>query len=189
MLQEWRALLMTLEVTGEFEQPATMNANELAEAEMRIGISLPTSYKEFCQVFGSGILGNGVKIQCPFPGALDLPGSLEGLLDELQLFPSKDLEYDKNLEELLNHSLGFGDDDGANMAIWDLRSYSELDESYDIYWIPNDLLDDDTIYLIGRDFFEFVRDFCLGTKSAEIFPDSTDFLIEPPPQTFFRYRK
>jgi len=39
-----------------------------------------------------------------------------------------------------------------------------------IYWAKIDEFDDN-LYKVGRDFFDFVRDFCLGMKAFELLPE------------------
>jgi len=52
-----------------------------------------------------------------------------------------------------------------------LRSYKKPDDSYDIYWLHYDDFDGE-VYQVGRDFFDFIHDFCLGRKSYSFLPES-----------------
>lgn len=65
--------------------------------------------------------------------------------------------------------------------------FGSLDLSRDIYWVSIDFLEEDRIYQVGRNFFEFVRDFCLGLKSQEVLPESIRPLPSVLGQTFTRF--
>jgi hypothetical protein len=52
-----------VEVLGPQGQQPT--EEDMAEAEMRLGVSLPASYREFCQMIGAGILRDWIRIYAP----------------------------------------------------------------------------------------------------------------------------
>jgi hypothetical protein len=56
MIEEWQELLEQVEVRGDVFE-LTSEA-DLLEFESLTGVILPSKYKEFCQVFGSGEFGN-----------------------------------------------------------------------------------------------------------------------------------
>jgi hypothetical protein len=169
MIQQWQSLLTQLEVINEEQE--IFSAENLSTFEQNTGILLPASYKEYCQVFGTGIFRGIMTIFCPSDSLLEYSAlSIEALQENLELFPSEDTERDSNLRSLLDHSLVFGDDRGANIAVWDLRTYSDIDQSYDIYWVSIDA-DDPVLYRINRDFYEFISDFCIRTTLHEALPD------------------
>jgi hypothetical protein len=91
----------------------------------------------------------------------------------LHLYYLEELE-DMTLESiahLLKGAFVFGEDGGTWIALFDIITYSESDYSCDIYWLKNPDFDGE-IYRVGRNFFEFVCDFCRGAKSYEILPIS-----------------
>ncbi len=92
------------------------------------------------------------------------------------------------LNKLLNHGYPFGDTTNGDRFFWDLTSYNEVDQSYDIYWIP----DENAIHItyIGRDFFEFISEFCLGQKSSKLLPkDYTLNILENQEKIFIGFQK
>lgn len=171
MIEEWESLLNEVEIIqipnygSEF-----WSLQELDKFEDETGIIFPIGYKEFCQVFGTGCFGDFISIYCPhidFSNAL-----LKSIKDEIIEFPA--LEHEKmmskeSLINLLDFGFVFGGESCGISIFWDFNSYDKLDRSYDIYWINGDCFSGD-IYKIGRDFYEFVSAFCLGTKSYEILP-------------------
>ena len=66
---------------------------------------------------------------------------------------------------------------------WDLRSYNNSDKSCDIYWANSDCFNGD-IYKIGRDFYRFITELCLGEQSYEILPEKEWRLRESLQRTF-----
>ena len=115
---------------------------------------------------------------------------LEAIKDEIIRFP--DPEHEKMMDReslinLLNSAFVFGSEPGANSIFWDLKSYDEKDKSCDIYWANSDCFDGN-IYKIGRDFYEFITEFCLGTKSYEILPEEEWVSQEDIQQNFTRVR-
>ncbi|MEG3932392.1 MULTISPECIES: WD40 domain-containing protein [unclassified Microcoleus] len=174
-MQKWRSLLAHLEVFDE--RGECLSEQEMLEFETKNNIKLPKDYKIFSQIFGSGTLGNMINIYSPIYSHCFHQFSLETIHYEItyhQLYSLEELEKDMTLEsiaDLLKGAFVFGEDCAARIAIFDLRTYSESDYSCDIYWLKCPEFDGE-IYRIGRDFFEFVCDFCLGTKSYEILPIS-----------------
>lgn len=169
-MEKWQSLFSRLEIIDEDEEILTEES--LQEFENDKDIVLPLEYKNFCRVFGTGLFGDFVFVASPSHEFYNFAEvALEGIRSELKLFPSHDLSRDQELEELLDSAFVFGGDSvWGNLGFWDLRTYSESDQSYDIYWIGTDLLDEDA-YLVGRNFFDFVQDFCLGTEAYKVLPD------------------
>jgi hypothetical protein len=170
MLEKWQSLLNQLEIIQTPYGEEFWSLEELNKFEDERGIILPVGYKEYCQVFGSGGFGDFVGIYCPnleFSNAL-----LPSIKNEI--ITSSDPQYEKMMDKeslinLLDNGFVFGREPCGIAIFWDLRSYDESDKSYDIYWISGDCFDGN-IYKIGRDLYEFVTEFCLGTKSFEILP-------------------
>lgn len=183
MLQKWRNLLSSIEiVSGNLQR--VLSQEELEAYEVERGIVLPEAYKDYCQVFGEGIFGDAIRIYCPSNYFYDSSRSLiESLMEDLNTF--LDNSERKNwLEKLLKSALIFGDDFGANVALWDLKSYKEIDHSYDIYWVSIDIETKEDCHLVGRDFFEFIEKFCLGTRSRKVLPEEKWQQFEQIPHTF-----
>lgn len=171
MKERWQSLLDQLEIIEIPNCSEFWSQDELDAFEKETGIIFPVGYKEFCQVFGTGYFGEFITIYCPhlkFSNAC-----LGAIKDEIINFP--DPEHEKMMDresllDLLDSAFIFGSEPSAISIFWDLRSYNKLDKSYDIYWVNSDCFSG-KIYKLGRDFYEFVCDFCLGTKSYEILPE------------------
>jgi len=71
--------------------------------------------------------------------------------------------------------------------LWDLGSYDESDQSCDIYLVPTDDLDRTT--KLGRDFFEFVNDFCLGSRARKVLPPGFRFYEGFTGKQFLRFSR
>lgn len=166
-LEKWKTLLAQTKVIYEFQDHLSVRSVEqLLEFENQAEFLLPSEYKEFCQVFGSGIFTKyRFNIDCP---------SLEGLgkeqisnLDTIGAIKGS-YPYSLDVHNLLDSAYIFGVGDGYIFFLFDLRTYSELDQSYKIY-----VLDDErehTVHYLGRSFFEFIRDMCLGDRTSLEFP-------------------
>ncbi|WP_309742781.1 hypothetical protein [Chamaesiphon sp. OTE_20_metabat_361] len=78
---------------------------------------------------------------------------------------------DESYIELLKSSLIFGNYNSEYVVFWDLRTYNPNDDSYDIYWYSQDVPDGDIPIKIGRDFTDFVCDFCYGQLPCQLIPE------------------
>ena len=79
-----------------------------------------------------------------------------------------ELEH-SDYENLLASAFILGGSSRAEYIIWDLRTYQSEDDSYDIFLLR---IDEPSMHLIGRDFFQFIRDFCLGTEALRRLPEN-----------------
>jgi hypothetical protein len=169
MTAKWQDLFATIEIIenigDEIEIPSEC---EIETFETQLGIVLPSDYKSFCNFFGTGGFTSDLRIYCP--PYLELSNiALTAIKNEINMFPhgqSRFMDVD-DIKKLLDSALLFGDTSCADIFFWDLKTYNALDCSYDIYWADGDVFDG-YIQKIGRDFFEFVRDFCIGDKFSEI---------------------
>jgi hypothetical protein len=183
-MNKWLSLFSSLEVEGKTE--FCCNEEDFKSFEAEIGIRLPKGYKEFCTIFGTGTLGGFIRIYCPCKhdskndvqenqwNVTELKDAVAFERDSMERgFSSFGDEKFSMLERLLENAFAFGDNPNAEVFLWDLSSYNESDKSYDIYIVPFDDLRNTT--LVGRDFFEFVSEFCLTSKSDEILPPKLRF--------------
>ena len=181
MISKWQALFEEVEIIDRKLGAEIWNVDEIYTFEKNTGIKLPADYKEFCQVFGTGQFGNYVNIYCPninvseiYLNAIKL--DIQAIKDNINsyLFTKKhkkgDVKFDL-IEELINSSFVFGDNVVSDVFFWDLRTFRDSDKSYDIYMANSDCCDGD-IYKIGRDFYDFIYNFCLGMKCFEILPET-----------------
>lgn len=147
-----------------------LTESQLKDFESQTGFTLPKGYQEFCQVLGSGGFGSdGFFIDCPeledIEGLLGSNQSILGACIEACQYSSS---RSNEIEELLKNAYLFGGAPGRVSLIFDLRSYREEDRSYDIYGVG---CEETFSCYLGRDFFELVRDICIGDRAQKEFPE------------------
>jgi hypothetical protein len=173
-LQRWQSLLEEVEIVitpfSLTSRLQTASEEQLTEFEQMAGFLLPQGYKEFLQVFGHGMFGyNEFRINCPqvdksYISTMHLSQSAARIVYE----DHRD-EVPLEILELFNASFQFGSGSRYyHLFFFDLRSYSELDLSYDFYTLIE--RKGAHIYNLGRDFFSFIRDVCIGDKAEADFP-------------------
>jgi len=185
VIQAWQDLLSQLDVIEE-EGAVVCNMAELNAFESKLGIILPEDYKTFCQVFGSGQFGDGMSISCISNYDEIMLNMLRSTLEDdfdteldYRIARGESLETGA-IQELLDMALVFGGDGSTDVVLWDLRTYSPKDMSYDIYMSRIESFPG--VCKLGRSFTEFVETFCLGIKPFRHFPDWT----HPDPQALYR---
>ena len=172
MINQWRQLLATLEITEDDSGVEILSKDELTAFETQNNITLPADYKEFCQIFGTGCLWDLVLIFCPSNYLLETQKDMtEQMIDQIRRYPSPDFNHDLEYINLLNSAFMFGEVGESRLIFGDLRTYNESDKSYNIYCADWETPECDGPICIGRSFFEFVRNFCYGTKSFELLPE------------------
>jgi hypothetical protein len=185
MIEEWQELLEQVEVRGDVFE-LTSEA-DLLEFESLTGVILPSKYKEFCQVFGSGEFGNDL-LSIHVVSRDNLLSMVEWtseLKDNLDMDVYLDDLTMAKLDIIRNHlksALIFGGNGKSQFCFWDLTTYNKLDDSYDIYlasWGSYDCC------RVGRDLFTFVQEFCLGKKPYDYLPEG---LRPDDTSIFFRIR-
>jgi len=159
-MQKWIDLFNSLEhiIDDEIE---VLTEQEFLEVESALGVLFPLEYRKFCQVFGSCVLGEWIRIECPNLETYSYNAGLYTYnrdLSKLMLYP----HYDR----LLGSCYVFGSNTSSLDILFDMQSYSEIDKSCDIYWTDAP----DCIVKIGRDFYEFVSEFCLGDRCIGMEP-------------------
>lgn len=179
-IDQWQALLENIETTrgqGIFI-PGQRKKEKFENIEATTGIILPEKYKEFCHVFGVGMFGKWAVIDyADWEASQFIKEKLLELLsfswDEFLPPPFPDaepLQIDSAVE-MIQSILVFGLTTNEQLLFWDLRTYSEVDKSYDIYLTWADDCFDGNCYKIGRDFYEFVTDYCLQGISQYPLPE------------------
>lgn len=152
-----------------------LTESQLKDFESQTGLILPQGYREFCQVFGAGGFGlGGFFIDHPDIDEIEAQlGSnqciLEACKGTLEAYKGNYYSSRSNqIDELLDNAYLFGGGSGLVAFVFDLRTYNEQDSSYDIYGIN---CDSDFVCYLGRDFFEFVRDICIGERAQAEVPE------------------
>jgi hypothetical protein len=187
MKEKWENLLKHLEIRAasyavsesfkhlEIEPDLNLkpcNEIDITKFEAKQGIILPSEYKMFCQVFGSVTFGHEVYIRCTgiaiesdrdFAREILLYRSGDGGYND---FDNVERESFDKISELVDHGMRFGSNEGNGSDFWfDLRTYG-ADESYDIYCVYTGGKFD-LCKLPVRNFFDFISEYCLGTKLYE----------------------
>jgi hypothetical protein len=140
-IQKLESFLESISIIGTDLQ--TMSAEEFVPIEQQLGCKLPDDYKYFCQKLGSGSIGDLVDFLCINDDALsDNNDIIEEMtkqarygLEQIKIHDGEDSSrYQNNLEylELLKSMFVLGSFN-EHIFFWDLRSYQEDDDSYDIY--------------------------------------------------------
>jgi hypothetical protein len=174
-MENWQQLLKKTDVEGT---PNIMTVSDLLTFETENNLVLPEDYKDFCQVFGSGLFGNEIRIQCP-PKTEESPNifaMLISYLDELKLLNEFSDAKSKQIFQILNNGLLIGDTFNGELFMFDLSSSSKEDDSYDIYIIDMDSFESygTGINKVGRDFYEFISDAALNNRTVG-FTDDFDY--------------
>lgn len=182
IIKKWETFLDSLTVVQTSAILCT--EEEVEQAEKELGFKFPVGYKEFCLLFGSGSLGQGdmrdfFRVYCPCcpRSSLDIRETEHNLIGlKLDIEGNEPIEDKANaiiLYRLLENGYAFADTDSADSFFWDLTTYRDEDQSYDIYWIPDE--EPEKIKLVGRNFFDFIDKFCLGTGLELMFPKEFGF--------------
>lgn len=177
-IEKWEKLICCLKFY-ESHSIQILNKDKIAGFETDNRIHLPQDYKDFIRVFGAGCFGDFIRIYSPssYTYRRISESNLEWTRSYIKEYPSKDIEWDRELDDLLNNAFIFGGDDRGNSILWDLRSYKRSDDSYDIFWLDGyGMIDEgeegnDVVFKIGRDFYKFICNFCCGLESYRILSD------------------
>ncbi|MEM6614346.1 MAG: SMI1/KNR4 family protein [Cyanobacteria bacterium P01_C01_bin.72] len=165
-LQKWFTLLEQVEVVHRRDPKMhTITLEQIEQFESQSGFILPQEYKEYCQVFGSGIFGiTLLRVYCP--DHLNVEEHLISLQDAINACVDFS-DYTEEEKQIFESAYVFGYGADYTLFIFDSKTYSSEDKSVNIYGIS----ELDTIYFIGRSFYEFVRDVCMGDKAETCFPE------------------
>jgi hypothetical protein len=205
IIPKWTNLIQLVDISGDHAGQELWSEGDFLRFKAETGLVLPRDYKDFCSSLGSGIFGDYIKIYCPnlrysefmkevirdeirrFP----VENIREVIIDEITGLPTvsdiaEPLDIVSTLS-LLDHAFVFGDNADAEVAMWDLRTYSPSDQNCDIYFARTEDFNGD-IYRVGRDFYEFICDFCLGEKSYKVLPEWMHPFRENIKPTFQRFK-
>ena len=145
---------------------------------------LPNEYKEFCMIFGEGIFGiNLFNIWCLSYGFNDKE-ELDVIIEDTFSYDNDMIDnyktgchWDESFKNLLESALFFGQGAQSETSfMFDLKSYSATDSSYDIYGIrcrtwnhgyPHSM---GVIYFLGRSFFKFIKELCIENQAVLEYP-------------------
>ncbi len=169
-MQQWYELLSKIEIYQyKVDEPQEIwTETDWLEFESKTHLILPASYKYFCQVFGTIELNKTQRIYCP--NVKFSQKNIAIIKDELEYqIKLGIINETESMLELLDSGFVFGDNCWAHIYLWDMRTYSKLDRSCDIYFLGLDEYPL-VLYPMGRNFFEFIHDFCLAAKYHKHLP-------------------
>jgi SMI1 / KNR4 family (SUKH-1) len=190
----WQQLIDSLEITEDESGREILSSKELLRIEKEHHIRFPEDYKEFCQILGTGVLGDRVRMHCPTDKLIHnekhtLDYATRRMQDYKEYYPPRSLNGIQNIIQLLNSAFPFGDMcDSGLLFVWDLRTYHEQDDGYDIYWIDCRDTERYNPVFMGRSFFDFIEHYCYGTRLAEVFPELLNLITEEYGRSFFHFR-
>jgi SMI1-KNR4 cell-wall len=177
MLQDWQNLSCSLVLDNDLPMEI-ITIEQFNYFEKKFKINFPEEYKEFCQIFGTGLFQSTFSIYAPSDYLLSHQNLISLVIKNISQFPSNNPQEDERKIDLLSHSFIFGCDGGSYMFIWDLNTYCDVDKSYDMYWVlwdsPSDLFDQEFKFL-GRSFFDFIKNILLTPKIYEFYGMDNNF--------------
>src|SRR5262249_53083897 len=140
-------------------QPAT--AAELDQYETETTFKLPRSYREYCQLFGPGVLIR------PHGFHIAVPGSASGgILTELRRFQAYSAEAQYEAKAYcsdpgqIRRAVFFATDIGTYFYYWDPQEVTDPAASECAVYV---ITRGEEIHRLADTFFSFVHDVCLGT--------------------------
>lgn len=177
-LKSWVNLFKRINIVGN---PSPASNKEISEFESYSKIILPRGFKNFCQVFGSGLFGiSHVFIDCPRKDYIDYH---EEKIERREIL-LMDIEEGSAIYDFFQYSYPIGIGVNDTHILLDLKSYQESDQSYDIY-LYTDL--DKCNHHFGRSFFEFIVDVCIDKRVfGEILLEQDYPPSDPMKQKIFR---
>jgi hypothetical protein len=167
--QKLQNLVERIEIINPHRE--TISINEFQSIEKKISYELPNDYKYFCQKLGTGRASGFIDLYCMSEKAIE--NSYQATSDMVDRIDKSLVSKEKNHEyiKLLQKALIFASFNDDRVILWDLRTYDFKDGSYDIYWC--DLYSPDLYepIKIGRNFTDFICDFCYGQLVCSLIPD------------------
>ena len=165
-MKNWQKLLDKLRVIGT---PLTNNKMELVAFEEQANVKLPIDYHVYCQVFGGGDFNEIIGIERVAKDSQEMVDKL----DEQKDFKDSILLGNEDNEILLrlvraSYIFGLRTLGTGVFFAFDTSSYRDDDQSCDIYLIKDDI---GRVHSLGRNFHEFIANYCIGEKLLEDFPN------------------
>jgi SMI1-KNR4 cell-wall len=171
-MEKWYKLLEKIQIDKALN---VLSSQELQAFEIENDISLPNGYKEFCQVFGSGVFENKIRIYCPpqIEETRNFISLLDNDLGNLRRLPDFQAEKAEEISKLFGNLLAFGGTWDADIFLWDLSSGNLDDSDFDIYVIDLDSFESDggVVKLVGRNFYSFIESAALNIKIGSFFSE------------------
>jgi len=157
----WASLLSEFEVTGEITYPPAA-CRQLARYETELGRLLPSSYKEYCSVFGPGELISPFRYLISAPGPETWKERAEARVmhedgKEANIEWPHYVKSDLDAERLTN-ALFFSSDISSYFYFWNTGEVTSTEKNeYAIYVIKRAC----DVYRLCDSFSEFVTEICM----------------------------
>ncbi len=167
-LIKWEKLLFQLEIILECTHDlSTLTENQLNYFESQTQLILPEEYKNYCQIIGSGRFSRSqFSIDCPDVNSIQETLTSNEII--LEAYTSRH-SWSLTILQLLDSAYLFGGGlDFKELLIFDLRTYREIDQSYDIYFVSPD----GDVNFLSRSFFDLIKDYCIGDQFIDIYIDN-----------------
>jgi hypothetical protein len=169
-ITKWSDLLNQFERSSR-DLLSPISEDEMLDAESQLQIILPSDYKSYSHVFGNVsfgavlVLGVGYKyVLCKqFFGD---PEIVNEWSDNLDLF--RDINIYHEVSRLVKTGFFFGSIHDGISLYFDLETYSAGDESCDIVAIDFTSGRPWSIYVLGRNFYEFIQNYVFGKHLSSI---------------------
>lgn len=170
MLEDWQNLIDSITLFGD-SLGEIIHSSQFEYFERQFSIIFPDEYKNFCQIFGTGSFQRAFTLYSPSEYLIGQQELLILTIEYICQFPSLYPEEDLRKVDLLQNAFIFGCDCGNYIFIWDLRTYGDIDKSYDIYTLlwdsPSETFNEEVTFF-GRSMLSFVRDTLLTSKLYDL---------------------
>lgn len=167
-IAQWQELLARVEVDTGVGQLNPVGEIALNGFESKRGLKLPNSYRSYCMVFGAGIFSDAVKIATPgYKGQVHVCQ-----IEQLEEMGHEGLEYEEYSPNPEQHkrAIFFAFDMFRSYHFFDPAEITDrANNEYAIYT----LFDSWEVKRIADNFWMFVTDVCLGSKSSVIYGESS----------------
>jgi hypothetical protein len=170
MLEDWQNLIDSIILFGD-SLGELIHSSQFEYFERQFSIIFPGEHKNFCQIFGTGSFQRVFTLYSPSEYLLGQQELLILTIEYICQFPSLYPKEDLRKIDLLQNAFIFGCDCGNYIFIWDLRTYSDIDKSYDIYillWDGPCKTFNEEVVSFGRSMLNFVRDTLLTSKLYDL---------------------
>jgi hypothetical protein len=151
---------------------------DISALEARTGLRFPEGYADFCQIFGKGYFGDDW-IHFDVPKRENIESYLRSNSEIVDAY-SIGIVDNPNFEDIQKQELisllerswifGFGN---QVLFLFSQEVYGELNLTCKIYAFDYDL----NLYDLGRDFFAFLEEVCLGERIKEDFPELLESML------------
>ena len=175
-IEDWTKLLERVKIEG---QKRLLTEEGIAFFEKSFNICLPSDYKQFCQVFGSGIIGGEWNIFFPDEELISYSNQFikwfKERVNSFELISNPET----NILEMLDNCLVFGNSPSCVQLVWDLRTQSVMNGDCDIYLIQSEIVEkhEESIYKVGKSFYEFALAVLLDKSAYEKLPQGAKDLF------------